>query len=112
MLAKASDEMMNATVPTVSPEAISTRRATAIVAMPTPLVTRTGASTRRAAAEADRQRWITIATTAARSTTPTAAERFCAADATSGWCETMSTFRGRSASFEMSCDVPTRLTSS
>ena len=35
-----------------------------------------------------------------------------AADATSGWCETMSTFRGRSASFEMSCDVPTRLTSS
>ena len=103
-LAKASDETTNAIVPTVGPLASSTRSARAIVATATLLVARTGASTRRAAADADLQRWITIATTAARSTTPIAADRSETADASSGWCETRRTLRGELLSPARSSD--------
>ena len=104
MLAKASDETTKATVPAVSPDAISTSSATAIITKATPLVARTGVSTRRAAAEAARHRWITIATTAAISTMPTAADRSEAADARSGWWEIKRTLRGESVSPARSAD--------
>ena len=106
-LAKASDETTKAIVPAVSPEAIWTTSAAAMVASATPLVASTGARTRRAASDAARQRSMMIATTAARSTTPITAAAFDTAAANLAWCDTSRTFRGAPGSLVRSSDEPT-----